>query len=78
MKRRKLLSGAVFGILLAGCAVEHDPVTQQAGMAQREVSRYVAVMSEQPGQIALKRKCEHARSWTRLDGLTTENEGEGD
>jgi nitrous oxide reductase accessory protein NosL len=74
MKTRKLLAVAAFAILLAGCAAEHDPVTQQAGLPQSDVSRYVAAMSEQPGQLALKHQCGHERSWTRLEGLSTENE----
>jgi hypothetical protein len=43
-------------------------------LAQSDVSRYVAAMSEQPGQLALKHRCGHERSWTRLEGLSTENE----
>jgi hypothetical protein len=31
-------------------------------------------MSEQPGQLPLKHQCGHERSWTRLEGLSTENE----
>jgi len=74
MKARTLLAGGAFAILLAGCAAEHSPVTQQAGLAQMDVSRYVAAMSEQPGQLALKHQCGHERSWNRLEGLSTENE----
>jgi hypothetical protein len=54
--------------------VEHDSGRQQTGLAQSDVSRYVAAMSEQPGQLALKHQCGHERSWTRLEGLSTENE----
>jgi hypothetical protein len=43
-------------------------------LAQSDVSRYVAAMSEQPGQLALKHQCGHERSWNRLEGLSTENE----
>jgi hypothetical protein len=43
-------------------------------LAQSNVSRYVAAMSEQPGQLALKHQCGHERSWNRLEGLSTENE----
>jgi len=74
MKATRLLAGAAFAVLLAGCAAEHDPMTQQAGLAQTDVSRYVAAMSEQPGQLALKHQCGHERSWTRLEGWSTENE----
>jgi hypothetical protein len=54
--------------------VGHDSGRQQTGLAQSDVSRYVAAMSEQPGQVALKHHCVHERSWTRLEGLSTENE----
>jgi hypothetical protein len=74
MKARKLLAGVAFAALLAGCAAERDPIIQQTGLAQTDVSRYVAEMSEQPGQGALKHQCGHERSWTRLEGLSTENE----
>jgi hypothetical protein len=74
MKPGKLVAGAAFAILFAGCAVEHDSGGQQAPLAQSDVSRYVAAMSEQPGQLALKHQCEHERSWSRLEGLSTENE----
>jgi hypothetical protein len=43
-------------------------------LAQSDLSRYVAAMSEQPGQLALKHQCGHERSWNRLEGLSTENE----
>jgi hypothetical protein len=74
MKPGKLLAGAAFAILFAGCAVGHDSGTQQTGLAKSDVSRYVAAMSEQPGQVTLKHQCGHERSWTRLEGLSTENE----
>jgi hypothetical protein len=74
VKARKLLVGAVFAIFLTGCAAEHDLVIQQAGPAQSDVSRYVAAMSEQPRQLALKHQCGQEHSWTRLEGLSTENE----
>jgi hypothetical protein len=54
--------------------VGHDSGTQQTGLAKSDVSRYVAAMSEQPGQVALKHQCGHERSWTRLEGMSTENE----
>jgi uncharacterized lipoprotein len=57
MKPGKLVAGAAFAILFAGCAVEHDSGRQQTGLAQSDVSRYVAAMSEQPGQLALKHQC---------------------
>jgi hypothetical protein len=71
---RKISCRAAFAILFAGCAVEHDSGKQQTGLAQSDVSRYVAAMSEQPGQLALKHQCGHERSWNRLEGLSTENE----
>jgi uncharacterized lipoprotein len=74
MKLGKLVAGAAFAILFAGCAVEHGSGRQQTGLAQSDVSRYVAAMSEQPGQLALKHQCGHERSRTRLGGLSTENE----
>jgi hypothetical protein len=74
MKPGILVAGAAFAILFAGCAVEHDSGKQQTGLAQSDVSRYVAAMSEQPGQLALKHQCGHERSWNRLEGLSTENE----
>jgi hypothetical protein len=74
MKARKLLAGVALAALLAGCAAERDPMIQQTGLAQTDVSRYVAEMSEQPGQGALKHQCGHELSWTRLEGLSTENE----
>jgi uncharacterized lipoprotein len=74
MKPEKLIAGVAFAILFAGCAVGHDSGRQQTGLAQSDVSRYVAAMSEQPGQLTLKHQCGHERSWTRLEGLTTENE----
>jgi hypothetical protein len=74
MKPGKLVAGAAFAILFAGCAVEHDSGRQQNRLAQSHVSRYVAAMSEQPGQLALTHQCGHERSWTRLEGLSTENE----
>jgi len=74
MKGGKLLAGVVFAVLLAGCAGEHDSMAHQAGFARTDVSRYVAAMSEQPGQLALKHQCGHQRSWTRLEGWSTENE----
>jgi hypothetical protein len=73
MKAGKLVTGLAFAILFAGCAAEHDS-GRQGGLAQSDVSRYVAAMSEQPGQLALKHQCGHERSWTRLEGLSTENE----
>jgi hypothetical protein len=73
MKPGKLVTGLAFAILFAGCAAEHDS-GRQSGLAQSDVSRYVAAMSEQPGQLALKHQCGHERSWTRLEGLSTENE----
>ena len=74
MKPGRLVAGAAFAILFAGCAVEHDSGKQQTGLAQSDVSRYVAAMSEQPGQLAIKHQCGHERSWNRLEGLSTENE----
>jgi hypothetical protein len=74
MKPGTFLSWAALAILFAGCAVAHDSGRQQTGLAQSDVSRYVAAMSEQPGQLALKHQCGHERSWTRLEGLSTENE----
>lgn len=77
MKPGKLVVGAAFAILFAGCAAEHDSGRQETGLAQSAVSRYVryvAAMSEQPGQLPLKHQCGHERSWTRLEGLSTENE----
>ena len=74
MEPGRLVAGAAFAILFAGCAVEHDSGKQQTGLAQSDVSRYVAAMSEQPGQLALKHQCGHERSWNRLEGLSTENE----
>jgi len=74
MKARKLLAVVAFAILLAGCSVGRDPVSQQGGAPQSEVSRYIAAMSEQPRQLALKHQCGHERSWTRLEGLSTQNE----
>ena len=74
MKAGKLLAGATFAILFAGCAAGHDPARQQTGLAQSDVSRYVAAMSEQPGPLALKHQCGHERSSTRLEGFSTENE----
>ena len=73
MRPEKLVAGA-FAILFAGCAVGHDSAKQQAGLAQSDVSRYVAAMSEQPGELALKHQCGHERSWTRIEGFSTENE----
>lgn len=52
MKLGKLVTGLAFAILFAGCAAEHDSGRQQTGLAQSDVSRYVAAMSEQPGQLA--------------------------
>jgi hypothetical protein len=74
MKLGKLVAGAASLILFAGCAVEHNSGKQQTELTQSDVSRYVAAMSEQPGQLALKHQCGHERSWTRLEGLSTENE----
>jgi hypothetical protein len=74
MRPKRLWAGAAFTIFLTGCAAEQHPVAQQAGLTQSDVSRYVAAMSEQPGQLALKHQCGHERSWTRLEGLSTENE----
>jgi hypothetical protein len=74
MKPGKLFAGAAFAILFAGCTVEHDSGRQQTGLAQSDVSRYVAAMSEQPGQLALWHQCGQERSRTRLEGLSTENE----
>jgi hypothetical protein len=74
MKPGRLVAGAAFAILFAGCAVEHDSGKQQTRLAQSDVSRYVAAMSEQPGQLAIKHQCGHERSWNRLEGLSTENE----
>jgi hypothetical protein len=74
MKPGKLVTGLAFAILFAGCAGEHDSGRQRAGLAQSDVSRFVAAMSEQPGQLALKHQCGHKRSWARLEGLSTENE----
>jgi hypothetical protein len=74
MKPGKLVVGAAFAILFAGCAAEHDSGRRETGLAQNDVSRYVAAMSEQPGQLPLKHRCGHERSWTRLEGLSTENE----
>ena len=74
MKPGKLVVGAAFAILFAGCAAEHDSGRQETGLAQSDVSRYVAAMSEQPGQLVLKHQCGHERSWNRLEGLSTENE----
>ena len=74
MKPGKLVVGAAFAILFAGCAAEHDSGRQETGLAQSDVSRYVAAMSEQPGQLPLMHVCGHERSWTRLEGLSTENE----
>ena len=74
MKPVKLVAAAAFAILFAGCAAQHDSGRQQTGLAQSDVSRYVAAMSEQPGQLALKHQCGHERSWNRLGGLSTENE----
>jgi hypothetical protein len=71
MKPGKLVAGAAFAILFAGCALEHDSGRQQPGLSQNDVSRYVAAMSEQPGQLALKHQCGHERSWTRPEGLST-------
>jgi hypothetical protein len=73
MKPGKLVTGAALAILFAGCAVKHDS-GRQTGLARSDVSRYVAAMSEQPGELALKHQCGHQRSWTRLEGLSTENE----
>jgi hypothetical protein len=74
MKPVKLVAAAAFAILFAGCAAQHDSGRQQTGLPQSDVSRYVAAMSEQPGQLPLKHQCGHERSWTRLEGLSTENE----
>jgi hypothetical protein len=74
MKPGRLVAGAAFAILFAGCAVEHDSEKQQTRLAQSDVSRYVAAMSEQPGQLAIKHQCGRERSWNRLEGLSTENE----
>jgi uncharacterized lipoprotein len=74
MRPEKLVAGAAFAILFAGCAVGHDSAKQQAGLAQSDVSRYFAAMSEQPGELALKHQCGHERSWTRIEGFRTENE----
>jgi uncharacterized lipoprotein len=74
MKAGKLLAGMAFVILFAGCAAGHAPARQQTGLAQSDVSRYVAAMSEQPGQLALKHQCGHENSWTRFEGFSTENE----
>ena len=74
MKPGKLVAGAALAILFAGCAVEQDSGRQRTGLARSDVSRYVAAMSEQPGQLALKHQCGHERSWTRLEGVSTENE----
>jgi len=74
MRPEKLVAGAAFAILLAGCAVGHDSAKQQAGLAQSDVSRYVAAMSEQPGELAVKHQCGQERSWTRIEGFSTENE----
>jgi hypothetical protein len=54
--------------------VGHDSARQQTGLAQSDVSRYVAAMSEQPGELAVKHQCGHERSWTRIEGFSTENE----
>ena len=74
MKLGRLVTGLAFAILFAGCAAENDSGRKQTGLAQSDGSRYVAAMSEQPGQLALKHRCGHERSWTRLEGLSTENE----
>ena len=77
MKPVKVVAAAAFAILFAGCATQHDSGRQQTGAAtQSDVSRYVAAaMSEQPGPLAARAiACGHERSWTRLEGLTTENE----
>jgi hypothetical protein len=42
MKPGRLVAGAAFAILFAGCAVEHDSGKPQTGLAQSDVSRYVA------------------------------------
>jgi hypothetical protein len=74
MRAPKLAAVVTFAIFLAGCAADRDPAGQQTGMAQGDVPRYVAAMSEQPGQLAHEHQCGHDRSWTRLEGLSTDNE----
>ena len=74
MRPEQLVAGAAFAILFAGCAAEHDSARQQIGLPQSDISRYVAAMSEQPGQLSLKHQCGHERSWSRLEGFSTENE----
>jgi hypothetical protein len=85
MRSGKLFANAALAVLLAGCAAKNDPgvstrsqalpLSQETTLAQTDVSRYVAAMSEQPGQLELKRQCGHERSWNRLQGLRTGNEG---
>jgi hypothetical protein len=82
MRSRKLLAGAACAILLAGCAAKNVPdastqsrtLGRQTRLAQTDVSRYVAAMSDQPGQVAFKHRCGHARSWDRIQGLSTAND----
>jgi hypothetical protein len=85
MRSGKLFAGAALAVLLAGCVANNDPgaftrsqalpLSQQTTLAQTDVSRYVAAMSEQPGQLKLKDRCGHERSWNRIQGLSTGNEG---
>jgi hypothetical protein len=58
-REREILTRAAFAIFAAGYAAEHHPMAPQAGLAQSEASKYVAAMSEQPGQLALKHQCGH-------------------